>query len=104
MASVLFAIGDYSEALKVFQAEAESQPRNAACWCNIAAIHLAMELNRACIKDCDKALELDRTCLRAFALKGGLKKCLQLAQAARCFWQARHSGRWGRRRKRWQRG
>ena len=44
MASVLFAIGDYSEALKVFQAEAESQPRNAACLCNIAAIHLAMEL------------------------------------------------------------
>ena len=72
MAFVLFAEGNYSEALKGFQAEAEKQPGEAACWCNIAATHLALELNRACIKDCDKALELDGTSLRAFVLKGAL--------------------------------
>jgi hypothetical protein len=50
MAFLLFAEGNYSEALKEFEAEAKKTPGEACCWCNVAATHLALELNRACIK------------------------------------------------------
>lgn len=77
----LFSAGRFSEALNEYDVDnpahqegsrgvsvSPSQAVYAAC--NRAAAKLELEMCRSCLRDCDEAIRLDPSCLRAYVLKG----------------------------------
>lgn len=77
----LFSAGRFSEALNEYDVDnpahqeggrddsvSPSQAVYAAC--NRAAAKLGLEMCRSCLRDCDEAIRLDPSCLRAYVLKG----------------------------------
>ena len=83
-----FAAGRFSEALEEFSRAAEQYPGVAACRCNVAAARAALELHRACVKDCDAAIAADAGYLPAYLLKGRAWLALGKPGKAKTAWNA----------------
>jgi tetratricopeptide (TPR) repeat protein len=81
MAAKAFAAGDYSLALGLLEG-IDGVP---AC-VNRAACDLELGMARACIKECDAALQMDPASLRAHYLKGLAFRRLGRTQEARATW------------------
>jgi hypothetical protein len=82
MASGSFVEAQWSTALEQFTNRLEESPQDAVCLVNRAAVYLALELNRKCIKDCDAAIGIDKCNLRAYLLKGKAYQALKKGKKA----------------------
>jgi len=81
-----FSLGQYSAAIQGFSKCIASEP-NFQLYCNRAAAYFHMELYRRCIQDCNAALKLKRSCLRAYLLKGHAYTNLNKKKEAQISWK-----------------
>eukprot|EP01114_Cavostelium_apophysatum_P012936 TRINITY_DN3022_c0_g1_i3.p1 TRINITY_DN3022_c0_g1~~TRINITY_DN3022_c0_g1_i3.p1 ORF type:complete len:752 (-),score=181.03 TRINITY_DN3022_c0_g1_i3:565-2820(-) len=81
-----FEQGKHSEAIKFCDDFIEKNPHNPFGYCNRAAASYHLELFRRCIKDCDAALKLDSTFLRAYLRKGLALTSMGKKEEARKVW------------------
>jgi tetratricopeptide (TPR) repeat protein len=82
-----FVQKQWSSALDKFSKSLEESPQDSVCMSNRAAVYLALELNRKCIKDCDAAIAVDELNLRAYILKGRAYQCLKKGKKATSAYQ-----------------
>eukprot|EP00026_Physarum_polycephalum_P002160 Phypoly_transcript_02165.p1 GENE.Phypoly_transcript_02165~~Phypoly_transcript_02165.p1 ORF type:complete len:924 (+),score=154.83 Phypoly_transcript_02165:113-2884(+) len=67
--NTLFVQGQFNEAIKLYT-KVLKENASAVLLCNRASAYMRMDLYKTAIKDCDAAIALDKSCQKAYLIKG----------------------------------